>query len=57
MARDFLHERHRTFSDECDGHRVGAHAVACDAAGGRLKTSLKGDCGTIALVIDVGFDG
>jgi hypothetical protein len=27
------------------------------AAGGRLKTSLKGDGGTIALVVDVGFDG
>jgi hypothetical protein len=35
----------------------GAHAVARDAARGRLKTSLKGDCGTIALVVDVGFDG
>jgi len=27
-------KRHGAQPDECDGHRVGAHAVAGDAAGG-----------------------
>jgi hypothetical protein len=34
MARDVLHDRHGARTDERDGHRVGAHAVARDAAGG-----------------------
>jgi hypothetical protein len=57
LARDLLHDRHGALAHERDRHRVGAHALAGDAAGGRLKISLKGDCGTIALVVDVAFDG
>jgi hypothetical protein len=34
MARHLIHDRPGTQPDERDGHRVGAHAVACDAAGG-----------------------
>jgi hypothetical protein len=34
LARDVLHDRRGALADERDGHRVGAHAVACDAAGG-----------------------
>jgi hypothetical protein len=34
LARDVLRERNGALSDERDRHRVGAHAVACDAAGG-----------------------
>src|SRR5215470_11154393 len=34
LARDLLHDRHGTLADECDWHRLGAHAVARDAAGG-----------------------
>jgi hypothetical protein len=29
-----LHDRDGAFADECNGHGVGAHAVARDAAGG-----------------------
>jgi hypothetical protein len=29
-----LHDRHGTLADERDRHRMGAHAVARDAAGG-----------------------
>ena len=45
----FAHNGHGALADEHDRHRVGAHALARDAAGGRLKTSLKGDRGTLAL--------
>ena len=34
MARDLLHDWDGTLADERDGHRMGAHAVARDAAGG-----------------------
>jgi len=34
LARDLLHHRDGTLANERDGHRVGAHAVACDATGG-----------------------
>jgi hypothetical protein len=34
MARDLLHDRNGTLADERDRHRVGADAVAPDAAGG-----------------------
>jgi hypothetical protein len=34
MARDLLHDRDGALADERDGHRMGAHAVARDAAGG-----------------------
>jgi putative ABC transport system substrate-binding protein len=34
LARDVLHDGHGAFADECDRHRVGAHAVARDAARG-----------------------
>ncbi len=34
MARDVLHDRDGGLADERDRHRVGAHAVARDAAGG-----------------------
>jgi len=34
LAGHLLHDRDGALTDECDGHRVGAHAVACDAAGG-----------------------
>ena len=34
LARDVLHDRDGALADERDGHRVGAHAVARDAAGG-----------------------
>jgi len=34
LARDLLHDRHGALADERDRHRVGAHAVARDAAGG-----------------------
>ena len=34
MAGDVLHERDGAHAYERDGHRVGAHAVACDAVGG-----------------------
>jgi len=30
----FYTQGHGALADERDGHRVGAHAVACDAAGG-----------------------
>jgi len=32
--RDVLHDRDGALAHERDGHRVGPHAVACDAAGG-----------------------
>jgi GNAT superfamily N-acetyltransferase len=31
---DLLHDRHGALADERDGHGLGTHAVACDAAGG-----------------------
>jgi len=34
LAGDVLHDRHGAFADKRDGHRVGADAVARDAAGG-----------------------
>ena len=34
LARDVLHNRDGALADEHDGHRMGAHAVARDAAGG-----------------------
>jgi hypothetical protein len=34
VARDVLHDGHGALADERDWHRVGAHAVARDAAGG-----------------------
>jgi len=34
LARDLLHDRGGILADERDGHRMGAHALACDAAGG-----------------------
>jgi len=34
LARDLLHDRDGALADERDGHRVGPHAVARDAAGG-----------------------
>src|SRR5215475_7521166 len=34
LVRDLLDDRHGTFSDQRDGHWVGADAVARDAAGG-----------------------
>jgi hypothetical protein len=34
LARDVLHDRHGALADECDRDRMGAHAVACGAAGG-----------------------
>jgi hypothetical protein len=34
LARDLLHDRDGAFTDERDRHRMGAHAVARDAAGG-----------------------
>ena len=34
LARDLLHHRDGTLTDERDRHRVGAHGVARDAAGG-----------------------
>jgi hypothetical protein len=33
-ARDLLHDGDGALTDERDGHRMGAHAVARDAAGG-----------------------
>ena len=46
LARDLLHDRHGTLANERDGHRVGAHAVARDAAGGvgrRYERSMASD--------------
>jgi hypothetical protein len=34
LAGDLLHDRDGALADERDRHRVGAHAVARDAAGG-----------------------
>jgi len=34
MARDLLHDGDGALADECGGHRLGADAVARDAAGG-----------------------
>src|SRR4029434_1337725 len=34
LARDVLHDRNGALADERDGHRMGAHAVAREAAGG-----------------------
>src|SRR5213594_1297855 len=34
LARDLLHDRDGTLAHERDGHRMGAHAVARDSAGG-----------------------
>ena len=34
LARDLLHDRDGALADERDRHRVGAHAVAADAARG-----------------------
>ena len=34
LVETFSAIRDRAFADKRDGHRVGAHAVACDAAGG-----------------------
>ena len=33
-AGHLLHDGDGALADEREGHRVGAHAVACDAAGG-----------------------
>jgi hypothetical protein len=33
LARDVLHDRNGALADQRDRHRMGAHAVACDAAG------------------------
>ena len=37
----FLHDRHGALADQRDGHRMGAHAVARDAAGGVESTSAR----------------
>src|SRR5262245_46142630 len=34
LASDLLHDRDGALAHERDQHRVGTHAVACDAAGG-----------------------
>jgi len=34
LAHDVLLDRDKALADERDGHRMGAHAVARDAAGG-----------------------
>ena len=34
LAGDVLHHRDGAFTDECNRHRLGAHALARDAAGG-----------------------
>jgi hypothetical protein len=34
LARDVLHDRDGALANERDGHGMGAHAVARDAAGG-----------------------
>src|SRR4029434_3795793 len=58
LARDLLHDGHGALADECDGHRVGAHAVACDTAGGvgggeecrgRLKAGAEGRALLVAV--------
>jgi hypothetical protein len=35
LARDLLHDRDGALPHQCDGYRVGAHALARDAAGER----------------------
>jgi hypothetical protein len=39
----FLYDRHGALAHERDGHRVGAHAVARDAAGGVRGAEKGGD--------------
>ena len=41
MARDVLHDRNGALAHERDGHRVGAHALARNAAGER-RTNASG---------------
>ena len=40
MASDVLHHRDGTLAHECDGDRLGAHAVARAAAGGAGRTMI-----------------
>jgi hypothetical protein len=40
--RRLLHDRDGALSDERDGHQVGAHAVARDAAGGVRRRAARG---------------
>ena len=39
LASDLLHDGHGALRDERDRHRLGAHAVARDAAGGGAALS------------------
>ncbi len=43
LARDVLHHRDGALAHERDGHRMGAHAVARDAAGGVGGVKEAGD--------------
>ena len=49
MARDLLHERDGAFAHERDRHRVGAHAVARDAA--RSVGSLEDRVGQARMTL------
>ena len=53
MARDVLHDGHGALADERDRHRVGAHAVARDAAGGveSFEDAGLGSVGRTPLVV------
>jgi len=44
-----LHDGDGALTHECDGHRVGAHALACDATGG-VGGAEEGHHAQVALV-------
>ena len=47
LAGDVLHDGDGALADERDGHRVGAHGVACDAASGWGATPGSGPGSTV----------
>ena len=60
LAGDVLYERDGAFADERHGHRVGAHAVADDAAGGvgvrtALTFPLRRSCARPGLLVVPGL--
>jgi hypothetical protein len=42
LASDVLHDRDGALANKCDGHRVGAHFAAHDAAGGVRRRAARG---------------
>jgi hypothetical protein len=53
LARDVLHDRHGAFADQCDRDRVGAHAVAHDAAGGVGGAEKRGPARRMSPCLEI----